>query len=63
MSGSKKYGMLTNGSLHSRKKEGAPTLWTACMELESIMLSEANYKFLGSHVFTAQKAKTTVQFI
>ena len=44
------------------KKELRPFA-TAWMELESIMLSEANYKFLGSHVFTAQKAKTTVQFI
>ena len=31
---------LHNGILRSRKKEGAPTLHTAWMELESIMLSE-----------------------
>ena len=31
---------LHNGILHSRKKEGAPTLPTAWMELESILLSE-----------------------
>ena len=31
---------LHNGILCSRKKEGAPTLFNAWMELESIMLSE-----------------------
>ena len=31
---------LHNGILCSRKKEGTPTLMTAWMELESIMLSE-----------------------
>ena len=31
---------LHDGILHSRKKEGTPTLATAWMELESTMLSE-----------------------
>ena len=33
---------IHNGILCSRKKEGAPTLLTAWMDLESIMLSEIN---------------------
>ena len=33
---------LHNGVLCSRKKEGAPTLMTAWMEPESIMLSEVS---------------------
>ena len=31
---------LHNGIIHSRKKEGAPTLFNSWMELESIILSE-----------------------
>ena len=40
MNGSKEYGMLTNGILHSRKKEGAPTLCESLDGMESIMLRE-----------------------
>ena len=39
MSGSKTMVRLHNGVLHSREKEGAPTLHNS-MELESIMVSE-----------------------
>ena len=31
---------VQNGIIHSRKKEGSPIFATACMELETIMLSE-----------------------
>ena len=40
MNGSKTMVYLHDGILHTRKKEGAPALFAAWMELESIMLSE-----------------------
>ena len=38
-----------DGILHSRKKEGAPTLLTAWMELERIMLSEGSQGVKGKY--------------